>query len=445
MVFSGKPAGIIRQWENLLSIIRQALQLQQQEKGCFMKLKNVFVLCLLVSSFAILLRADTSGQTNSTEPVPSEYRNMYEELDSKIKDFDDFLNSKWNGEKYASLMFSTELLSANGHRTKELLAPNALAGNILWLKRLKSLGINVITIQISYPLLSPDYPDSRKYLEFYQKLVKEIRKMGFKIHIKTNALFTDKSFIDNPPDYSSLTVEQYLEGRKEQAILIAKVLHPDYLTIANEPATEMAQTHKRITLKEYINYINDTLDKIDHNGILIGAGSGTWENPAYIKALARTGIDFIDLHIYPLSGGTHNYLERAVQMAEIARRNGKKVIVGECWLYKASVEELSGQNRLKTMMSPSTQYKRDSFNFFEPLDKEFLKVMVKFAHYEKIEFISPFWAKQFFAYIPYNESTSKMTYKEVVRLANLKASKNISDGVFSETGITYKKLITEGP
>ena len=54
-------------------------------------------------------------------------------------------------------------------------------------------------------------------------------------------------------------------------------------------------------------------------------------------------MEFLNLHMYPLTNGRVDYLRRAVEWIELARAEGMGVIIGEAWLYKASAKEVGGR------------------------------------------------------------------------------------------------------
>jgi hypothetical protein len=164
---------------------------------------------------------------------------------------------------------------------------------------------------------------------------------------------------------------------------------------------------------------------------LIGAGTGNWDDPAFIESLAKnTTVDYIDIHFYPLN---HDFIARAIQQADIARANGKRLIVGETWLYKASENEVGGASAVEI-------FARDGYRFWQPLDEKFLTLMTQFARAKGVEFMSPFWSKYFFGYADYTQIKRGASNGEIMRAADAETAKNIAAGMFSGTGLTYRNL-----
>ncbi len=116
-------------------------------------------------------------------------------------------------------------------------------------------------------------------------------------------------------------------------------IHPDYLTIENEPGTQRFNTGLDISVENQTKIVREILDGLDRKGVRIGAGAGTLEKPSYFKSLAEnTTIDYIDMHVYPVAGKI--LTERIKEISMIARQNNKGLAIGEAWLYKATDREL---------------------------------------------------------------------------------------------------------
>jgi hypothetical protein len=364
---------------------------------------------------------------------------LYAELEQNLLEFEHRLASQRNRDQ-RPVTFGAELLSANSHRGEELLPPKSFWGNLLYLDRLQALGVKGVTIKIGYPILLPDYPRSSEYLDFYQALAVEIRLRGLKLHIKTGPTFQQEEFSNLVVSYDNLTLREYFDGRREQVHLIALELKPDYLTVGNEPSTEQSITGLAFHTVDYTHFVNDSLRDLDRDGMKVGVGAGSWDDPDYIESFARhTSVDFIDLHIYPLSNGYVDYLERAIELIDVAQSYGKKVIIGEAWLYKASKQELAAG-----LASPATSapiFARDVFNTWSPLDEKFLETIVLLAKHKNLDYVSFFWTKYFFAYLDCDTATVKLTPKERLRRSDRAAWENIVANRYSGTGRTFKRVI----
>jgi hypothetical protein len=366
-------------------------------------------------------------------------QDLYSELSLTLAEFETYLGSRWSGERHA-VTFGAELLSANSHRGEALLSPESLAGNILYLDRLQALGVRGVTVQITYPLVLTGFPRSREYLAFYRALAAEVKRRGLALHVKTGPTFTQSEFSNVPVSYRNLTVLEYFAGRSAQARLLAEELRPDRLTFGNEPSTEESITGLDLNVVNYTAFVQSTLRGMERRGIQVGVGSGTWDEAAYVRSFAQTtSVDFIDLHLYPLSNGGTSYLERAVELAQIARASGKRVAIGEAWLYKASARELA-TGAASPASSPAI-FARDVFSPWSPLDQRFVRALVALAHLERLDYVSFFWSKYFFAYLEPTPENLNLSPGELLRAADEAAVENILAGRYSETGLAFSRLI----
>jgi len=378
-------------------------------------------------------QTDPKAKTETEYAIPTEYQPLYEEISQRLETFDTYLDSHWNGAR-SNVIFGAELLPANGHQGEKLLTEENYKGMLAYLDGLQSLGIDGVKIAISYPLLAPDFPNSDRYLEYYKNLAQELRKRDMKILVAIGNLFQDSSFTDLQVSFSNLTFAKYRQTKRQIAERIIKEIHPDYLTIANEPSTEAMTTGLKVTVPEFTETVRYVLNGLDRSGVLVGAGTGTWNHLDYVKSLARdTSLDYIDIHIYPA-----NFLEQAITIAEIASAHNKRLIIGEAWMYKVYGSELGD---LGDMATQAKIFGRDVYSFWEPLDSRFLETLVKLANYKGYEFISPFWSKYFFAYLDYEAVPKNLNYRQMTQLSNQEAFRNILSNELTLTGLTYRELI----
>jgi hypothetical protein len=366
--------------------------------------------------------------------VPRSFRQAYEELQAELEAFERYLRSR--PARRRDVVFGGEVLPANSHRGEDLLNERAHRGSVLFIERLKALGAGGVSIQGAYPLLSEDYPRSNEYWAFYRRLAQAVRERGLKLHVKSGPLFTEKEFTKVRTDYSKLTPDRYFGARAQIAQRIAEEISPDYLTIANEPSSEMHILKFAITSQRYTRFVNDTLKAMRRSRTLVGAGSGNWDAPDYIRAFANeTSLDYIDIHIYPVANPYQNYLQRAVEMATVARAARKRVIIGEAWLYKASRGELRGNP------TAASVFGRDVYGFWAPLDVKFLEILQRLGQTEQIEYISPFWTKYLFAYVDFEQAPAFANPRQLLALGDQAAVKPLIAGNASESGEAYRRIV----
>jgi len=395
------------------------------------KFRRLLLFILALASLAACRPRQTTLTPTASSSVPAEFRALYAELDAALTAFDQSLDAP--AESYP-VIFAAELLSANGNRGTELLKPTNLQGTQLWLDRLQQIGVQGVTVAINYPLLTPDFPNSAKYLEYFKRVASEIRQRGMKMDVEVGVVF--------PPPFSALdvnyratTFEQFKAANKQMVATIVTEVKPDYLNLAPEPDTiaRIAGWREFASPQACDDWVSYTLKDLNRGNTKIGAGIGTWGNLDFIKRYAaNASLDFIALHIYPVTG---NALPTAIAAADLAHQHNKRVILDEAWLYKMSAREppvsIAGNAEI---------FRRDAYSFWAPLDQKFLALVAKLARAKKIEYVSVFWAQYLYAYLDYNPKFQTMPYNDVMAQLNAIVTPNVLAGKLSATGEFYKQL-----
>lgn len=404
-----------------------------------------------VASIASCLAAAALAQ------VPTEYVDLYHFLDEKMTGFDRTLEARWDGRR-PPVNFGGELLTANGNRGRALLTTRALAGLRLELDRLRALGLDSVTIAIPFPLLDPaflewsgDPADFRSFVAFFSTVVAETHARGMKLVVENGAMFpgiySAGSGLDAASYYPMLSASQYIAGRTAQVVTIAGEIHPDLLNVGSEPDTEHRLTGQAFLglPGSFAGMVRGFVTQVAAAGVTdvpIVAGSGSWmhDASAYVDALCDIpGLWGIDLHLYPVN---YDFLDRTLDLADLARAHGKHVVLLETWLQKERDSELA---QIDPAFDP-TLYARDAFSFWAPLDQRFLAIVVKLAYVAQMEFVSPFWTRYFFAYLDYDQvsnASPPLTVEQIVFLATAAHAQALVDGRFTETARSYSRLIGE--
>ena len=382
----------------------------------------VFVSLLLIQGVAYAQPAS----------VPAEYRAMVSQFDKTLRPLEkQFQKAARAGRRP---LYAAELLPANGNRGVELLDLHALQGTRVWLTRFAQLGIRGVVFAVPYPLLMRTYPGSSMYLNFYRRVVSEARGRGMTVEIESSVVFATSPFPPVGWDYSKSSVEQLMRDRREMIGTIVRELAPDYLDIGAEPDTEARLTGKR-ELNDparYAQYLAGILSGLDRGKTKIGAGVGTWSSPDFVSREVFLPLDFIALHMYPVSAQT---FANAAEVCRIAKQAKKEVIIDEAWLYKAMPGEVTD------IASNAKIFARDAFSFWAPLDQRYLRLISDFARAQRISFVSPFWSTYFFSYLDYDAGTATLPYSDLMREVNSRASRSVMDARFSDTGVFYHDLI----
>ena len=297
-------------------------------------------------------------------------------------------------------------------------------------------------ITVNYPLLTPEFPRSAEYARFYHRIAQEVRKRGMTLFVKVEAMFVDPAVSNADVDYTGITFEILTDGKRQQIETVLKEMRPDFMTISMEPDTVAFNTGL-IELRDAdrtAEMVILLLNGLDKGNTLIGAGAGTWEDQEFIEKLSSIpNLDYIDLHIYPLSTPFQDFLQQAIVYTDIAKRNGKMVVIGETWLYKSLAAELVSGGSESAINSDI--FRRDTFSFWEPLDQKFLEVITKLGNYKQFEFISFFWSGYLFGYLDIAETDTSLSTNALLALANQAAVKGLIAGEISGTGQAYKDII----
>lgn len=368
----------------------------------------------------------------SVSNVPAEFRALYDELNAALTTFDASLDAQSD----YPVTFAAELLNANGNRGTDLLTATNLQGTRLWLDRLYALGARGVTLSITYPILTSDFPNAAQYLEYYKTVAKEVRQRGMKLCVEMGVVFPPP-FSTLNINYRAITFEQFKATNKQMVAMVIRELQPDYLDLGAEPDTLARITGWRElnTPQGYTAFINDTLNDLPRGNTPIGAGIGTWGNLDFVKSyVTNPALDFVAMHIYPVTG---NALQNAVKIADLAHQYGKRVIVDEAWLYKMSAREPPA-----SIAGNAEIFRRDAYSFWAPLDQKFLALVAKLARAKQIEYVSVFWAQYLYAYVDYDAALSKLSYTDLMTRVNRVAAQNLVADKPSATGEFYKRLNT---
>lgn len=389
----------------------------------------------------------------SAQAVPSAYADLYRDLDSQLTAFDSRITREWNGSTYPTDA-GAELSTANGNRGMQVLAPNTRLGVVAELNALKSLGLRSVVVAIQYPLLNRPYLDSISrtadydgYLNFYKFVADEVRSRGMRLVVESGPVFPGVyslgSGLDVARHYAAVTDQQYIQARAAMAGLIAREIQPDYLQIGAEPDTE-AQITGRSTLRSasvYAGFVGAALAEVRAANVphvQFGAGIGTWlpNGRDFIDAYVRAGVDFIDLHVYPVN---RNFLENTIAYADAAIAQGRKVIIAEAWLLKMRDSELG----VASPAADAAIFARDAWSFWAPLDQKFLAVFTKFGHWKQLQVFSAFWTRYLFAYVDYETSKDKSSDQLILDSSTAAAAAIVGNRP-SSTGQAFSRELSAG-
>jgi hypothetical protein len=364
--------------------------------------------------------------------VPYAYRGLYNELYTKLDSLRSEVGSQSKGNK-SGVSFGVELLTANSNRGEILLQESVLAACRLSLERLKDLGVQSIALSIQYPILTSSFPRAAEYRGFYRQVAEEIRNRGFVLIVEIGTIFREPEFSKLKISYNGLTLKRFGDGLREMTEAIITDMRPDYLTLLTEPDTQARNTGLDFSMPNFAAAIRKAVSGLNPSGVRLGAGAGTWDDPAYFQSLARIAeLDYLDLHIYPIQRDF--VVDRVWRVADMARRHNKSVSIGESWLYKVSERELG-------KISPVKALARDVYSFWQPLDIMFLETIIDLSQRIQADFCSFFWMNYLYGYLEYNSKTKSLTPQQLINSVNAVAGRQILENRLDDTGIRFKELI----
>lgn len=374
--------------------------------------------------------ATESASPISAPPVPETYQPLYDSLQGALTQFQDAITPEWDGSRSGAVI-AAEMLVANGNLGEQLLAPETMDSVRLFLDALAQTGATGVSMQVSYPLLVPDYPRADEYLAFYKEAAQEVKNRGLVLMIESSPVFAGTQYSGVPVDYSGLDAQSYFTERQEMLVIVAREIQPAYLSLADEPDTEQKLTGLELTLDDYVRFVQNTVAAIGpDSGVLIGAGNGSWLGLDHIRAYAtQTDVDFINVHVYPIIVPGQDPLANIASAAQIARENGKSIVIGEAWLYKADSSDLT-----QAGVSLGAYYDRDAFSFWQPLDAQFMETLALLGDIYDFRLISFFWSRYFFAYLDYAPNYGNMRSPELLRQANRASAAGMSNGTITDVG-----------
>ncbi len=231
--------------------------------------------------------------------VPDEYQDLFIHLNTYLTTLHQDLDRRWDHQLHPGFIPMAGLLPANSNSGLDLLREGNLEMTGLFIERLREMGCRGVQLDIQFPVLDPNYyifakargllpassPGAAEMLAYYKAVVQEVRRQGLKLSIESQVVFTQ-------PTFSSLPVAEYYgyfdadgwaglarykQYKLDMLKTIALELRPDFLTIGDEPETEMWLTKIRL-LADPDNYFQMTMELtagvklVRPAGLKIGSG-----------------------------------------------------------------------------------------------------------------------------------------------------------------------------
>jgi hypothetical protein len=388
----------------------------------------------------------TAGSLSAQNPtVPVAYQDIYNNLTTQIAGFNTAVKADGNGSSYPYLN-APQLQAANSNQYTSLLAPYYYSVGVTdQLTELQALGANAVTVHINFPILYQPFhayagnpAQYQQFVSFYQQLAQDVRARGMKLVVEAavgmplagNQVWQYQGYMN------TLSWSEYMTGRAANALAVAQLIQPDYMSVMFEPDTEATvsgQTNltNATGATQLVQQVLTTLQQAGVQNVQVGAGAGTWTKNymQYVQAFASLPMDFVDMHIYPVNG---SFFTNALAAADTIHAAGKQVGMSECWDMKIRDNEVG-------VLGYATVFPRDPFSFWQPVDIAFLQAIVNFANSKQLAFISPYWVNYFFAYLDYNTYGS-LPPNTVLTDSYAAAGSAWIMGAFTGTGTAWEQM-----
>jgi len=307
------------------------------------------------------------------------------------------------------------------------------------LDALQRAGVQLVTLEVCYPLLSEQFQEPRPTLEHYANLANAVRMRGMRLLVRSRALPPTDGSIVARRYYLRIPRQRYFSERYEEAKAIALALQPDFLTLVTDPQQDAAGL--KLSLKDWRGSLRRTTAGL-HGQLgdfvpALGAGAALSDGPELLDAFAAIpGLAYIELRVDRLATPKDNLLARLLSWPERIRAidPGKRILIGAAWLAKATPQEAAVPSQLGTLA-------RDVYSFWAPLDIEFLRVLMRAARARNIEAVVVAQPRYLFAYLDFFDPTTfRATPLLLMELVDRQASAAMASGRLSQTGTAFSAL-----
>ena len=342
----------------------------------------------------------------------------------------------------SQVIYAAELLGANSNIGTGLLSPTAMQGVTTELNAFQAMGINGVSIDLSYPLFLPDYPNSQKYINFYENVSQDIHSRGMTLEIEYQVVLAGTQSSSLVTNYSNITWSQLLQQRQQMANIIISDIHPDILDLGTEETTynpifqiNGGDYPQLETPQGWYNFTVGSINGVNLQNTKIAAGVGDWMNPSYLQYILNDSrVTYISLHIFPIQQIDTQYL---ITDAQLAKEHGKPLIIDETNLWKntESTPDYSNITTEQNILNP--------YGFWAPLDEKFISDVVNYSRNYNVKFMSVFTIQSFFEYLNYNSSLANYPVSQETYMYDVGAGAHMREGVLSPTGCRYKVLASE--
>jgi hypothetical protein len=387
--------------------------------------------CVLVVTLAAAGCSENSDTAASRAPVPGQYQSLYSTIGTQLSEAQatvDGLAARTDPK----MLYGAILLFADGNRGTQLLLPQTMSQVDEELNVLAKMGVGDVSLAVNFPLLLPTTSDSAQYLDFYEKVAHAVRQHRMLLSVEENPILAGTPFaLSAKVSYAGLTDTTYAQEQAEQAQLIVDDLHPAYLSLMTEPTTDATYIGlpglNQPTTSAAV--VEQEVEAIHRGSTLLGAGAGSWSSPQFDKDYATTGVDYIDLHVYPTEP---QFVTNAIADANEARAAHLPMIMDEFYLFPSL--NFNGQGTID-------KHEIEPFTWMDPLETKFLKIFTTFAVREDFALVVAFDDNTFIANLTWQSGDNTDNLQSVNALYDPVLVRALAAGRLSAVGRSYKEMI----
>jgi hypothetical protein len=235
--------------------------------------------------------------------VPSQYQAIYSNMTTQIAAFQTTINADWSGTPYA-VAWAPHLSTAESDQYETLLNANYFNDTVLTeLLELQATGAKAVTVHIDFPILYQAFytytgnpSQYEQFVSFYQEVASAVHSRGMKLVVEA----TVGESLDGTEGssfaayYQTLTWTEYMSARAQNAVNVAQLIAPDFLSLICEPDSESVNGYQPTEnsptgAMQLLTTILTAFQQAGITDITIGAGAGTWisDFTTYIHRYAR--------------------------------------------------------------------------------------------------------------------------------------------------------------
>jgi hypothetical protein len=393
----------------------------------------VGVLALVVLLTAGASSSSAAGKSPGTPaaPVPAQYQSLYTTVQAQLDEAQQTVE-RLPSHSTPGMVYGAALLFADGNRGTQLLVPQTLPEVNQEIDTLAGIGVRGVSIQVSFPLLLPSTVNSSRYLVFYEQVARDVAHHHMVLSVEENPVLVGTPFaVSANVSFAGLTDATYAQEQAQMAQIIVDDLHPAYLSLMTEPDTyatyiglpDLNQPAASAAV------VKQEVQLIKRGTTLLGAGAGSWSLTQFDQDYAATGVNYIDLHVYPTEP---QFVANAVTDVTEAKAAHLPVVMDEFYLFPSVVFDGAGTIQ---------KHEIEPFSWVNPLETQFLQTFTEFAQKEGIRYVDAFDSNDFIAKITWQPSDDTTSLAAVSKFYDPVLKSDLASGNVTEVGRAYREMI----